>query len=51
MQSLSRDDFLFAGSMVTVLDAMQQVRKEWNTSEPELVGPGCEEKALTFLGI
>ena len=45
------DDFLFAGSMVTVLDAMQQVRKEWKTSEPERVGPGCEEKALKFLGI
>ena len=45
------DDFLFAGSMVTVLDATQQVRKEWKTSEPELVGPGREEKALTFLGI
>ena len=45
------DDFLLAGSMSTIVDAIQQIRKEWKTSEPEFCGRGHDDKPLKFLGI
>ncbi|CAE7765938.1 RE2 [Symbiodinium sp. CCMP2592] len=45
------DDFLLAGSMSIITDAIQQIRAEWKTSEPEFCGRGHDDKPLKFLGI
>ncbi|CAE6959946.1 GIP, partial [Symbiodinium sp. KB8] len=45
------DDFLLAGSMSIITDAIQQIRSEWKTSEPEFCGSGHDGRPLKFLGI
>ena len=45
------DDFLMAGTMTVLREALEQIRKEWKTSEPEFCGPGCGDGFLKFLGV
>ena len=40
-----------AGTMTVLREALEQIRKEWKTSEPEFCGPGCGDGFLKFLGV
>ena len=44
------DDFLLAGTMTVIREALEQIRKEWKTSEPEFCGPGCGDGFLKYFG-